>query len=181
MTITDLDPGDQETVRAVAELLVAAFAHVPGCMKTVVAALGEVRESFGPGRISRVARDDDGTVSGWIAGIEQYHGYAWELHPLAVKPGVQRRGIGRALVSDLEEQVRRRGASVLYLGCDDEFAGTSLYGADLLPDVFRHVAAIRNVGRHPFEFYQKCGYVIVGVLPDVNGPGRPDILMAKRI
>ena len=29
--------------------------------------------------------------------------------------------------------------------------------------------------------YQKCGFVIVGVVPDANGPGKPDILMAKRV
>jgi aminoglycoside 6'-N-acetyltransferase I len=34
---------------------------------------------------------------------------------------------------------------------------------------------------HPLTFYRRHGYRIVGVLPDVNGPGRPDILMAKRL
>jgi aminoglycoside 6'-N-acetyltransferase I len=34
---------------------------------------------------------------------------------------------------------------------------------------------------HPYEFYQKLGYVIVGVIPDANGPGKPDILMAKSL
>ena len=34
---------------------------------------------------------------------------------------------------------------------------------------------------HPFAFYQRLGYEVVGLLPDVNGPGRPDILMAKRL
>ncbi|MQC25305.1 MAG: N-acetyltransferase, partial [Chloroflexi bacterium] len=36
-------------------------------------------------------------------------------------------------------------------------------------------------GGHPFEFYQRCGFVLVGMLPDANGPGRPDIYMAKRV
>jgi hypothetical protein len=32
-----------------------------------------------------------------------------------------------------------------------------------------------------YEFYQKQGYVIVGVMPDANGLGKPDILMAKSV
>jgi aminoglycoside 6'-N-acetyltransferase I len=44
-----------------------------------------------------------------------------------------------------------------------------------------HIVSIRNLKRHPYEFYQKLGYVIVGVIPDANGPGKPDILMAKSL
>ena len=43
------------------------------------------------------------------------------------------------------------------------------------------IGGIQNYSGHPYEFYQKCGYQIVGVLPDVNGPGKPDIFMAKRL
>ena len=31
------------------------------------------------------------------------------------------------------------------------------------------------------EFYLRVGFHIVGVIPDANGFGKPDILMAKRI
>jgi len=34
---------------------------------------------------------------------------------------------------------------------------------------------------HPVNFYLKLGYVIVGIIPDANGMGKPDILLAKRV
>jgi hypothetical protein len=40
---------------------------------------------------------------------------------------------------------------------------------------------IQNLARHPFEFYRKVGFAIVGLLPDANGFGKPDIFMAKRV
>src|SRR5688500_14735754 len=84
MHIIDLTPEAEEVVQQIAELLVAAFApHYPGSWDTTADALAEVHESFGDGRISRVALDDDGRVLGWIGGIRTYDGHAWELHPLA--------------------------------------------------------------------------------------------------
>jgi aminoglycoside 6'-N-acetyltransferase I len=84
-------------------------------------------------------------------------------------------------VQDLEQQVLDRGAHTVYLGSDDETGQTSLTGVDLYPDVLGNAAKIKDVNRHPFVFYQKLGYAIVGVIPDANGFGKPDILMAKRI
>ena len=34
---------------------------------------------------------------------------------------------------------------------------------------------------HPAGFYMRQGFEIVGLIPDANGPGKPDILMAKRV
>jgi hypothetical protein len=73
------------------------------------------------------------------------------------------------------------GGLTVLLGSDDEDDMTTLSGVELYPDVWTHVANIRNLRGHPFEFYQKCGFVIVGVVPDANGLGKPDILMAKRV
>lgn len=87
----------------------------------------------------------------------------WELHPLVVRPDRQRQGIGRALVADLEALARERGVDTIYVGTDDEDG------------------RIEDVGGHPFAFYRKCGFVVVGLIPDANGFGKPDILMAKRV
>jgi aminoglycoside 6'-N-acetyltransferase I len=47
--------------------------------------------------------------------------------------------------------------------------------------VFEHITKIKNLRGHPYEFYHKLGFVIVGVMPDANGLGKPDIFMAKRV
>jgi aminoglycoside 6'-N-acetyltransferase I len=144
-------------------------------------ALTDVKASLASDRISRVALDDAGAIVGWIGGISGYRGHAWELHPLVVRPDRQRRGIGTALVRDLELAVRRRGATTLYVLTDDEDAMTSLGGEDLYPDVLANLASIRDTKGHPFRFYQKLGFTLAGVIPDANGPGKPDILLAKRV
>jgi aminoglycoside 6'-N-acetyltransferase I len=120
-------------------------------------------------------------VVGWIAGIPGYDGRVWELHPLAVRPDVQRSGIGLALVHGLEAEVRSRGGLTLWLGTDDIGGMTSLAGMDLYPDPLQKLASIRSVSDHPFVFYQKLGFALAGVVPDANGFGKPDILMAKRV
>jgi len=98
-----------------------------------------------------------------------------------VRPDKQGQGVGRALVADFERCVAERGGRTVFLGTDDEQRQTSLSGIDLYPDVWTHVQRIRNLRRHPYEFYQKLEFVIVGVIPDANGLGKPDILMAKGI
>jgi hypothetical protein len=46
----------------------------------------------------------------------------------------------------------------------------------------RHLAALAAVSRgRCFTFYPKMGYAMVGVVPDADGPGRRDILMAERL
>lgn len=181
LQIIDLSPDDNAAIHQTAALLLAAFGHLASGWQTMEAALAEVRESFEIGRISRIAVEESGQVVGWIGAIEQYNGHTWELHPLVVHADWRGQGIGRALVQDLEAQVRQRGAITLYLGTDDEDNRTSLSGVDLYPNLFEQIANIKNLGNHPYEFYQKLGFVIVGVMPDANGFGKPDIFMAKRL
>lgn len=182
MRITDLHPGDEMIIQQVAALLVEGFAaNWPGYVPDMDSALREVRKSFSEGRISLVALDEGGTALGWIGGISQYSGHVWELHPLIVATSHQGKGIGRALVAALEERVRERGGLTVTVGTDDVTGQTTLADVNLLPDVWEHIAHIQNLRHHPYEFYQKVGYVITDVVPDANGPGKPDILMAKSL
>jgi aminoglycoside 6'-N-acetyltransferase I len=178
--IVDLQTHNTEYIDQIANLLVAAFVKHTPIRHDVESARKEVMESLGSDRLSRVAVKD-GEAVGWVGGIKAYDGNAWELHPLVVKPELHGQGIGMMLVRDLERLVYNLGAHTLWLGCDDEDGRTTLGGVDLYPHVWEHISQIRNLRRHPFEFYQKAGFSIVGVVPDANGPGKPDILMAKRV
>lgn len=182
MDIKDLHAFDEELIHQAAQLLVDAFReHWADAWQTFEDGLEEVREMLVPERILRAAVDADGNLLGVIGGIPQYDGRVWELHPLAVQPSMQGRGIGRALVMDFEEQVRQRGGLTITLGTDDEDNMTSLAGVDLYENTWEKIRDIRNLKRHPYTFYQKMGFVITGVVPDANGRGKPDIYMSKRV
>ncbi len=163
-----------------AKILVRAFAHEPSAWKTMEEARAEVASfNEGPERRAWAAREGD-AVAGWIGAVDQ-SSHAWELHPLAVSPAFQRRGIGRKLVATLEAEAKGAGMNTIWLGSDDGFGGTSIFAEDLYPDVLGKLKALAEVKGHPFTFYIQLGYAVVGVLPDANGPGQHDILMAKRI
>jgi aminoglycoside 6'-N-acetyltransferase I len=180
--LVDLTVDDEQGITQAARLLVDGFQRMaPGTWPDMDSALEEVHEALKPGKIARQARAADGTLLGWIGAQPQYDQIAWELHPLVVAPQQQGRGLGRRLVLDLETQLRARGCLTVFLGTDDEAGLTSLSGVDLYPDVLGKAARIENRKQHPYGFYQRLGYVIVGVIPDANGLGKPDILMAKRL
>lgn len=182
MKIIDLTKTDEALIQQCAELLVEGFrVMAPTTWTTLEEALREVEDCLASDMIRRVALDETGSVLGWIGARPAYNGRVWSLDPLVVRPALQRQGIGRALVLDLEAQVKARGGLTISLGTDDENNLTSLSGVDLYPDPLAHLRQIRNVHEHPFEFYQKLGFVLVGVLPDANGFGKPDIFLAKRV
>ena len=182
MRIIDLILSDTALMDQAATLLVDAFReHWPNAWPTLESASTEVQDALQQDKIARAALDEAGTLLGWIGAISEYDGNAWELHPLVVNPKAQGMGVGSALLSDLEHQVRIRGGITIYLGTDDEDHMTSLSDVDLYQNLTEKIALIRNLKRHPFEFYMKRGYTVTGVIPDANGPGKPDIIMAKRI
>jgi aminoglycoside 6'-N-acetyltransferase I len=182
MKIITLPEGNDRLIQQAAQLLVDAFReHWADAWPSLEDGLREVHEMLEAERICRAAIDNEGNLIGLIGGIPQYDGLVWELHPLAVQPDLQGKGIGKTLVEDFEEQVSSRGGLTITLGSDDEDNMTSLSGVDLYEDLWDKVREIRNLKHHPFEFYQKMGYTITGVVPDANGVGKPDIIMSKRV
>lgn len=161
-------------------LLSEGFPHAYG-----EAPLEEMYQLLDAERIALVALDDSEdattTVVGYIGAIPQYGITGWEMHPLVVRQDMRSKGLGTLLVKALEQEVAKRGGLTIYLGTDDEFEQTSLSQTDLFVDTYQKIERIVNLKRHPYEFYQRIGYKIVGVIPDANGPGKPDIWMAKRV
>jgi aminoglycoside 6'-N-acetyltransferase I len=181
LTIIDLRPDAEELIDQAAVILLEAFQHRTEEWQDVDSARQEVLASLAPDRISRVSVDESEAVAGWIGGMPTYGGRVWEIHPLVVRGSQRRRGIGRALVQDLERLAAARGALTLWAGSDDENEETSLSGKDLYTDIPASIRNIRNIREHPYEFYLRLGFQIAGVVPDANGRGKPDILLAKRV
>ncbi len=181
MTSFTITPLTTHDVPACAAIVHAAFAqHWPNAWPTLAEATAETADALEPDHIALVAHAGD-TVLGWVAAFPAYDDYTWELHPLAVHPRHQGQGVGRALVRALEAAVWHAGGRNLMLGSDDEANLTSLGGVDVYPNPLAHLHNLRNLRGHPFTFYEKLGFTVVGLIPDANGPGKPDILMAKRL
>ena len=177
--IVDLEQQPLAIREQAAQLLLDGFDEPRG-WPTIELGRLELQHVLAEG-FARAMLDSD-TLVGWIGGLPEYNGRVWELHPLVVRRDQRRRGSGRRLVEAFEAEARLRGAFTVTLGTDDDSGMTSLSNADLYDNIPRHIAELRDLGRsHPFLFYRKLGYVVTGVLPDANGPGRPDIYMSKRV
>ena len=91
---------------------------------------------------------------------------AWSTYEMArdeVIDSLQEERISRVLLS-------HEGEVIGWIGGQSQYGGNVW---ELQPLVIRKA--------HPANFYLKLGYVIVGIIPDANGMGKPDILMAKRV
>ncbi|WP_076607049.1 AAC(6')-Ia family aminoglycoside 6'-N-acetyltransferase [Serpentinimonas barnesii] len=118
---------------------------------------------------------------GWV-GLRPMYDKTWELHPLVVKTEYQGKGIGKILLKEIENRAKEKGIIGIVLGTDDEYNKTSLSDIDINENnIFEEINKIQNKNKHPYEFYQKNGYMIVGIIPNANGLRKPDIWMWKNI
>lgn len=144
-------------------------------------ALDEIRELLIPEN-TLFAAIENNVVVGWGGIIPEYDGKVFELHPLAVRHDKRSQGIGSMIVSALENEARKQGGLTIQLGTDDETGGgeTSLANVDLYENLAEKIKNF-NAGTHQSGFYLKLGYKIIGVMPDANGIGKPDIFFGKRL
>ncbi|HEY4177162.1 MAG TPA: GNAT family N-acetyltransferase [Kofleriaceae bacterium] len=180
MTIVSLATLSRAQINALAELtLEAAAQHAPGWLPTLESAREEVDETREAGKHARVLLEQDSPL-GWVCASKAW-GRIWELHPLMVGVAHQRRGIGRLLVRDIEAIAREHDALTMLLGTSDLTDATSLSSIDLYTDTTAWFGRVRALKPHPFEFWQRVGYTIVGVIPDAEAPGKPSIQLARRL
>lgn len=179
MQIINMNDLNQMQINQAAEILTDS---IPIGYPTLQNAFDEINERLIPENTLLAAIENDNVI-GW-GGIlaPVYDGNVFELHPLAVRKGKRKQGVGCAIVFALEEEARKQGGLTIYLGADDEKENgeTSLANADLYDDLS---GKIRDFipGTHQAGFYIKLGYKIIGVMPDANGIGKPDIFFGKRL
>ncbi len=148
---------------------------IPIGWPTLQDALAEINELLKPENTLLAAVEND-IVIGWGGILPMYNGNVFELHPLVVRSDRRRQGVGKAIITALENEARKQGGLTIYAGADDERGNgeTSLANVDLFDDL---PGKIKNFspGTHQSGFYLKMGYKIIGVMPDANGIGKPDI------
>ncbi len=96
---------------------------------------------------------------------------------------------GRSIVVLAKERFNLRGrelaaphATFVPFTAQTRMSGVDLDGRSIRKGAADSMKAhIEDLGGHPFAFYRRLGYAVVGVLPDANGYGKPDSLIAKRV
>ncbi len=179
MNIINMNQLNPTQMHQAAEILSNTLPHA---WPTVDDAMGEIKERLIAVNTLLAVLEDDSVLAwgGILAPV--YNGNVFELHPIAVHPKHQRKGIGRKLITALEDEARKQGGLTIHLGADDELdqGQTSLAQVDLYDDLSTHLKNF-NPGAHQSGFYLKVGYKIIGVMPDANGIGKPDIYFGKKL
>lgn len=176
------DPADEVRLVEAASVLYRAAARISSLFPTPDAALGELLEiSQNDDAFTFIALNLAGEVCGLIGASAEASSLVAHVHPFAVDPPFQRRGVGRALLNALEAAAARRGFSTLILAMDDEAGLTSLAGRSLFPDPLAPMTRFIPPASHPSAFLRRLGFALTGVVPEAAGPGRPELWFAKSL
>ena len=153
--IRELQPGDRAAVR---EALVACGAFTDEEVRVALEVLDAGLTGGPDGDYPMFAAEVDGRLAGYVCvGQTPLTHSAWHLYWICVHPGVQGRGVGRALQAHAEAFVQSRGGERIVL----ETSATASY------------ARAR-------AFYAEAGYAMVGRIPDFYRPG-DDCLIYCRV
>lgn len=140
----------------------------------------EIINCLGDGKIVLAAVIDEHLV-GFIGAIPLYANTGWELYPLLVSKAYHFQGIATLLIEKLEKEVANRGGHTLFLGIEsvdaiDVFNNAVLEEAD----VFKK-ESIKDLSKHPYEFYKKLGYTVISLDPEASILGKNRLWLAKRL
>jgi len=139
-----------------------------------------VNECIEDGKICIGIKKEEELI-GWI-GLREMYEKTWELHPMAISTKYKGKGYGKILLTELENIAYEKGIIGIMAGSDDQNFKTSLSDKDITENnIFEEIKNIKNYDNHPYEFYKKCGYSIVGIIPNANGVNKPDIWLWKDI
>jgi ribosomal protein S18 acetylase RimI-like enzyme len=144
--IRELQPGDRAAVR---EALVACGAFTDEEVRVALEVLDAGLTGGPGGDYPMFAAEVDGRFAGYVCvGQTPLTHSTWHLYWICVHPGVQGRGVGRALQAHSEAFVQSRGGERIVL----ETSATASY------------ARAR-------AFYAEAGYAMVGRIQDFYRPG----------
>jgi D-alanine-D-alanine ligase len=153
---TEVVPADEAQVR---EIVAATGLFRPN---EVEVAAELVRERLDKGEASGyefVFAEQDGVVLGYACyGLNTVTLASYDLYWIAVRPNLQGKGIGRQLLSAVEEKIAAAGGKQIYI--------ETSHRADYAPTRI---------------FYERCGYALEAVLRDYYAPGDDRAIYVRRL
>lgn len=121
-------------------------------------------------------------VIAFVGVLRHVFPYAYQIEPLIVKEPFRGQGVGGRLLELIEFKLKDEGVRTLFITGPDTTGETSLYNKDLFDGegIVHHLSTV-DYGHEALSFYTKRGYQVSGVIPEANGAGKPEIMLAKRI
>ena len=126
----------------------------------VAAELADIslRDGWLPSGYFTEVAEDKQTVTGFICyGPTPMTLGTWDVYWLAVDSSMQRKGIGRALLSHAEEEIMKNGARMILI----ETSGQPSY-------------------QRTRKFYESMAYSVIAVVPEFYAPGDDKVLFRKK-